>query len=489
MNSSQTINPSPLKRNLPGWVGWLSPIQFSRLITFTQAMADAIVVFITYMLSYLLYTVGLQKISPQTAQEFILFSAAAAIVYVIILDRAGLYRREISLLNIKELRGIFRTALYAGALILTLTFYWRSVTFSRLTLTFALIASPIALYVQRQIFYRFHMLFHQQGWSLQPVLIYGAGQIGTHLARRMFESPSLGVLPVGFLDDESIKHGKQVKWTGIGPKEGLPTLGGEEWLERANRLGIHQIFIALPSATFVRNQQLVDACVKRGLKYAIVPNTYEKFIQNIELFEIGGIPILRRRDVSISFFYLAFKTVLDFFLSILLMIIFSPFWIAFSILIKLDSPGPVLFKQKRVGLRGREFSFYKFRTMHVDSPQYAMTPSNPTDPRITRVGRWLRRTSLDELPQIYNVLRGDMSLVGPRPEMPFIVASYTALEKRRLEAKPGITGVWQISAVRGEPIHANIEFDLFYLENRSLLLDFAILIKTIFSVIRGVGAV
>ena len=126
--------------------------------------------------------------------------------------------------------------------------------------------------------------------------------------------------------------------------------------------------------------------------------------------------------------------------------------------------------------------------MFLDAPKYARTPADPADSRITKVGRWLRRTSLDELPQLFNVFRGDMSLVGPRPEMPFIVETYSLLERQRLLAKPGITGVWQISAVRGEPIHANIEYDLFYLENRSILLDLAIIVKTILSVIRGVGA-
>ena len=155
--------------------------------------------------------------------------------------------------------------------------------------------------------------------------------------------------------------------------------------------------------------------------------------------------------------------------------------LAIALIIKLTSEGPVIFKQKRVGLNGKEFSFYKFRSMYTEAPQYAPTPSNPADPRITKIGRWLRRTSLDELPQLFNVLRGDMSLVGPRPEMPFIVSQYTSIERRRLDAKPGITGVWQISAARAEPIHANMEYDLFYLENRSLLLDIAIIIKKIFS--------
>lgn len=127
--------------------------------------------------------------------------------------------------------------------------------------------------------------------------------------------------------------------------------------------------------------------------------------------------------------------------------------------------------------------------MRVDANPYAHTPQHSTDPRITRFGRWLRRSSLDELPQLWNVLKGDMSLVGPRPEMPFIVATYNEEQRERLKVKPGITGVWQISAVRGEPIHANIEYDLFYIEHRSLLLDVIIMVKTLVTAIRGIGAV
>ena len=476
-------------RGLPSWLAWLSPVAFSRLITWAQFLLDGLTVFACYVGAHLLYTEGLQKTSPQTFLEFTVFAGIVSIIYIMILDRMGLYRREISLLNIKELRGIFRTAFYAAAFILALTFYWRSMTFSRVTLTVALTITPIVLYFQRQIFYRLHILFHQRGWSRTPIFIYGAGQIGVHLARRMFESPSLGYLPVGFLDDDTQKFDAPIKWSGIGPKEPLRTLGSAELIGRAREFGVQTVFIALPSATFGRNQELVDLCIKNSLDYAIVPNTYEKFVQNVELLEIGGIPIFHRRESHVSLTYLFMKRLFDFVSALLMLTVLSPLFLLFGAMIRMDTPGPIIFKQKRVGLRGREFSFYKFRTLRVDSEKYAVTPKSADDPRITRVGKWLRRTSLDELPQLFNVLRGDMSLVGPRPEMPFIVAEYTALEKRRLQAKPGITGVWQISAVRGEPIHANLEYDLFYLENRSILLDVAILVKTFISVIKGVGAI
>ncbi|OFZ81477.1 MAG: hypothetical protein A2583_08175 [Bdellovibrionales bacterium RIFOXYD1_FULL_53_11] len=462
---------------------------YARLLFASQLAADAVTVFLCYLAGYWIYTGVYGKLSPQSFPEFLLFAAAAALVYVVILDRVGMYQREVSLLNVKELRGIFYTGLYAAAVIMSASFYLRSVTFSRITLTAAMIMTPVALYLQRQVSYRLHLVFHAMGWVQKRVLVFGAQHIGQHIARRLFESPFLGLLPVGFLDDDASRKGSVIKWHGFGPQGGVPVLGGEEVLARRDEYGVDMVLIALPSASFERNQKLVERCIGDGIEYAIVPNTYEKFIQDVELFEVGGIPIFRRRTSTVGFYYLLSKRLMDFSLSAFFMLVLSPVYALISLAIRLESRGPVIFKQKRSGLGGREFSFYKFRSMFEDAPRYARTPSDPADPRITRVGRWLRRTSLDELPQLFNVLRGDMSLVGPRPEMPFIVAAYTPLQLRRLEAKPGITGVWQISAYRGDPIHENIEYDLFYLQNRSLLLDVAIIVKTMLSVVRGVGAV
>ena len=149
-----------------------------------------------------------------------------------------------------------------------------------------------------------------------------------------------------------------------------------------------------------------------------------------------------------------------------------------AIVVKLSSPGPVFFSQRRVGKNGRTFRIYKFRTMYADAPRYGYSPKANPDPRVTCAGRMLRRSKLDELPQLINVLLGQMSLVGPRPEMPFIVERYTAVQRERLALTPGITGLWQISEHRTAPIHEHLEYDFYYAEHRSLLLDLAILCRT-----------
>jgi lipopolysaccharide/colanic/teichoic acid biosynthesis glycosyltransferase len=174
--------------------------------------------------------------------------------------------------------------------------------------------------------------------------------------------------------------------------------------------------------------------------------------------------------------------------SFVMLFVLAPLFVFVAALIKLDTEGPVLFRQKRIGKDGDPFDIWKFRSMRVDAHPYARSPAGDHDPRLTRIGRILRRFSIDELPQLVNVLKGEMSLVGPRPEMPYIVEKYGPLERQRLCARPGITGLWQISPARAMPIHENLHYDFTYIENQCISLDCIILLRTITAVIRGIGA-
>ena len=171
-----------------------------------------------------------------------------------------------------------------------------------------------------------------------------------------------------------------------------------------------------------------------------------------------------------------------------LLIACLPLMFAVALLIRCDSRGPVFIRQRRIGKGGRPFHMWKFRSMQQGVPLYQRSPTSDKDPRLTRVGRALRRFSIDELPQLFNVLAGEMSLVGPRPEMPYVVAQYTSFEQLRLNALPGLTGLWQISPARAMPIHHNVELDLFYIARRNVFLDLAILLRTVTAVCRGLGA-
>ncbi len=183
------------------------------------------------------------------------------------------------------------------------------------------------------------------------------------------------------------------------------------------------------------------------------------------------------------------KRCIDVIVALILLIVLMPAIIIVAALIRLESSGPAGFRHNRVGEGGKEFELWKFRSMRIDALKYERSPTSSADSRLTRIGRAIRRVSLDEIPQLVNVLKGEMSLVGPRPEMAFIVNQYTVLERRRLAVKPGITGLWQISSGRAAPIHHNLQYDLYYIQNKNVLLDIAILLRTISAVVRGLGAI
>ena len=183
------------------------------------------------------------------------------------------------------------------------------------------------------------------------------------------------------------------------------------------------------------------------------------------------------------------KRIFDAVGALLFLIVLFPLFLCVAVLIKLDSPGPILFRHTRVGQDGRYFLLWKFRSMRTNVPKYETSPQSAVDARLTRVGRLIRRLSVDEMPQLINVLKGEMSLVGPRPEMPFLVDRYHPVGCERQTVKPGITGLWQISPARAFPIHENLEYDIHYVRNRNFCLDCAILLRTITAVIHGVGAV
>lgn len=186
--------------------------------------------------------------------------------------------------------------------------------------------------------------------------------------------------------------------------------------------------------------------------------------------------------------YEGIKRMLDLVFALTGLVIFLPFWLLIGLLIRLDSPGKAVFTHTRVGKNGKPFILYKFRTMYKGVKDEELAPQSPHDKRITKIGRFLRRTSLDEMPQLINVLKGEMSLVGPRPEMPFIVENYTPLERKRLLVKPGLTGLWQIMGRKDLPLHHNVEYDFYYITRRSLWMDFVIILKTVAVVISGKGA-
>jgi len=256
--------------------------------------------------------------------------------------------------------------------------------------------------------------------------------------------------------------------------------------EMITNYGVDLVIVAIPSIGREKFVRTLDEALGANVRVSFVASHLLSSDSWIDYRDLDGILLaslgkpVRRLGYELS------KRLCDFLGSLALTVLGSPIFLLLALIIKLDSRGPALFCQERVGQNGKHFNMLKFRTMHADASPYDYSPSVPTDPRITRIGRFLRRTSLDELPQLLNVLLGQMSLVGPRPEMPFIVEQYTDRERQRLEVKPGITGLWQLSGDRAYLIHQNVEYDLYYLQHRNFFMDLAIMLHTSIFAMRGI---
>ncbi len=425
----------------------------------------------------------------QPFEMYLRLTVITLVLLLLIFERLGLYRRTISVMNIEEIKGIFKAVAIAALIIFTALFYFQDITYSRLIVTYSLIFLLVFVNVERYVFFKIFQGLHTKGIGVRRALIYGAGEAGQMLAERFVRSPRQGVLPLGFIDDNQNLWGHDVRSKSDEVKYRLPVLGGFDQMEEAaSALHIDELFISLPSVPQTRIAEIIRHCEEIDLKFFFIPNLFEYKLQSVTIESLDGVPLLTVKESYISWWMLIVKRIMDIILASVFIVLLAPLIALFAGLVKRNSPGPAIFKQERVGLNGKHFQFYKFRTMYVDTPRYAVTPESGDDPRITSIGRFLRRFSLDELPQLFNVLKGDMSMVGPRPEMPFIVETYSDIMVNRLKVKPGITGLWQISADRAKQIHDNIDYDLYYVENFSPLLDVVILLRTIFMAVIGRGA-
>src|SRR5208282_2418530 len=292
--------------------------------------------------------------------------------------------------------------------------------------------------------------------------------------------------PVAFVDDNAAKAGSVILELGYENRRSASVIRGPITRQLVTESATDLVVIAIPSLQHEKFHHAVEEALAANARVSFVPSHFLHSDPWVGFQDIDGVLLASFSPNPRRFTYEWSKRIFDFCGAAALLIVCSPLFLVLSILIKLDSMGPALFRQKRVGLNGDRFRMFKFRTMYSDAPVYDYSPKEAEDPRITRLGRFLRRTSLDELPQLLNVLLGDMSLVGPRPEMPFIVETYTEHHSQRLQVMPGITGLWQLSGDRNYLIHENIEYDLYYIKNRNFFMDFAILLHTCIFAMRGI---
>jgi len=341
------------------------------------------------------------------------------------------------------------------------------------------------------------ILVRRRGINLIPTLIVGRGPEAALCIQEMRARPELGYRVIGIVENGPIDLSAPATF------EDVPVVADLKHLPEAIReSGANEVIISDPN---VPGEALFEVMIqtgrRRGIEFRIAPTLLNCLPSKTEIDQVGSLPMVTLFRSPLSRGARIVKRASDLVVASLALAILSPLWLLMALLIKLDSRGPAFYKQERVGMDGRVFLFYKFRTMnagtddsrHREYQRAYITgrrDSNQgdeqrpvfklqTDERITRLGRILRKTSLDELPQLFNVLRGDMSIVGPRPPIPYEVENYQLWHRKRLDMKPGITGLWQVSGRNRLPFDEMVRMDLYYIENWSLLLDIRIILQTL----------
>jgi exopolysaccharide biosynthesis polyprenyl glycosylphosphotransferase len=457
-----------------------------RVIGVCEVVADLVTITAAIMAGHSVYVyahLGKQIYYPP---RVVLGAAMVfAIVMVLMLDRVGAYSGGNSLLRVRETEQVLRVS--GQALLVAFVFsFLTSTLFSRWLLTICFILVPMLLFLEKHLVYLLLRTLHAKGYGIERVLIYGSGFTGRRVFSVLSRSPKLGLEPVAFVDDDPNKAGTTIYAMGYERRHSARVIAGPLTKELVSRYRADLVIIATPSAgneTFIR---AAEAALAAKARVSFVPSHLLPTDPWVDHQDIDGVLLATFSKSTRRLRYEAVKRVCDFVGALLFLILGAPLFLLLMALIKIDSPGPALFRQERVGQNGKRFKMFKFRTMHASASGYDYSPRTSEDPRITRLGRFLRRTSLDEIPQLLNVLEGSMSFVGPRPEMPFIVEQYTEQHRQRLQVKPGITGLWQLSGDRAFLIHENIEYDLYYIRHRNIFVDLAILLHTSIFAMRGI---
>jgi exopolysaccharide biosynthesis polyprenyl glycosylphosphotransferase len=459
---------------------------FRRAITACEVVADLLIIVSSIAFGYEAYRhLALGKHLYYGAHTVLVAAFGFAVVMVLMLDRAGAYSRGNSLLRVRETEQVLRVS--AQAFLVTLAISFSSgFLFSRWLLALCFTLVPLALFTEKACMYLLVSALHARGLGNERVLIYGAGNTGRRVFSTLRRSPRLGFEPVLFVDDDPDKAGTAVFEMGYERRRCAPVIRGPICKELLSKYEIDSIIVAIPSIGREQFLRVVNDAFHAHVSLSFVPSRFLPSDSPMKYQDIDGVLLASFGHGTKKNGYELVKRCIDVLVSIVCLTLGAPLFLLLAALVRLDSPGPALFKQKRVGLGGIFFEMYKFRSMHVHATCSDYSPKTQNDPRITRVGRFLRKTSLDELPQLLNVVEGSMSLVGPRPEMPFIVEQYGDKERQRLQVKPGLTGLWQLSGDRAFLIHENIEYDLYYIQHRNLFMDLAIMLHTSIFAMRGI---
>lgn len=413
-------------------------------------------------------------------------------VWIILMSVDGVYEDFRTKIFVDVIWRILRTEVVSILVLGSVVFLFQMKLTSRLYVGIFSLLALVILVIEKAIWKSFLDYSFQQGYNLVNLLIVGTGKRAQEFIELVNAHANWGLKIVGLIDDDPKLLGKEIlDYEVIGRIRDIPRI--------IRKFVIDRVIFVVPRMWLNRIEAAIEHCEREGISSAVSVDLFRpKLAQPIQS-EFSGIPLIIFQTSIAKEWQLFFKRILDLLLSFFGLILCIPIFIISLIIIKATSKGPLLFKQIRCGLNGRKFTLYKFRSMvlgaemrkkelrrqnEMTGPVFKMR----RDPRVTRFGRFMRRFSIDELPQLFNVLKGDMSLVGPRPPLPTEVEMYESWQRRRLSMKPGISCIWQVSGRNRIDFERWMEMDLQYIDSFSLWLDFKILIRTIFVVLVGYGA-
>jgi len=460
-----------------------------------MAAVDGGLIYGAFALAY--YVRYVLKIGPAISDQisFSRYQPVALLLVPLILfvlTARGAYRSRMSTEIVDEIAHIFSAATITTAIIIVLETMTRNFQYSRGVIVYLWLLVIVSLSLGRGIFRSLQSYCHRSGWGVRRLLVVGASNIGKMVMQSVMSRPGLGYQLVGF-----VEHRQAANLKDFGRFRALGTMADLAPLLEAH--AVDEIILAVPASAHEEALTVLQLCEKHGVGLKVVPDLFEMSLSRVQVDDIAGIPLLDLREEPLRPIGLAVKRVVDVIGAGVFLVVLSPLLLALSALIRLETTGAILLRQERVGLGGRRFTCLKFRTMLPGAEQLQTTLEGENDadgplfkmrddPRCTRLGRRIRRWSLDELPQLWNVLRGDMSLVGPRPALPEEVESYEPAQRRRLEVKPGMTGIWQVSGRSDLGFDEMVLMDITYVDNWSARLDVRILVRTILAVLARHGA-
>ncbi|MFT7516853.1 MAG: putative colanic acid biosynthesis UDP-glucose lipid carrier transferase [Myxococcota bacterium] len=412
----------------------------------------------------------------------------------------GMYHSRKSILNVEEYRAIYKSVLISFLLTSTCMYMLRSMDtivppesamfkylqyiyqpfeiegsskYSRVMYLVIFIFSYVFLTIERALMFGLLKRLHSRGVGNTNIAIVGTSETAVQLYKKMEIFPTLGYNLLGFIshkseaDDTEQQHLSEIEVLGD-----FKNLLG---VTRKNH--IHRVVVVCPSISENELEQMCRTMERYQIDYQVLPRLSHFLSRRFTVETFDNMPLISPVELGTRPVYCAIKRGIDLTWAVVGLLVAVVLFPLVALAIRLESPGSIFFTQFRMGVGNSTFRMIKFRTMYADKCGDDVTPQG-SDMRVTKVGRLLRKTSLDELPQLVNILRGEMSLIGPRPEMPFIVENYDKMQMQRLDIRPGITGLWQVSDKRKSPIHENIDYDLYYIQNQSVFLDLTIAVLT-----------